>query len=114
MYKSAVVLRVQVDVNVASELTVFVADHRRATGERNLRHLLNRYLRPGWSGNEHSIQLSGIIAEIAQVTNVNGITLATLDVLRHVHAADARGNCLLHVGDGQPVLGRVWTIALHV
>src|ERR1700681_310345 len=45
LYEAAIVARVQVDVDVASELAVFISDHRRATREGKVRYLVNWDLR---------------------------------------------------------------------
>src|SRR5713101_4256571 len=50
--EAAVILRVQVNVNVSSERPILIANHGWPTGERNLSHLCDGNLRASRSGNQ--------------------------------------------------------------
>src|SRR6266852_145903 len=62
--EAAVVLRVQVNVNVSSERPILIANHGWPTGERNLGHLCDRNLRASRSSNQDPSQLLDVIAKI--------------------------------------------------
>ena len=61
-----------------------------------------------------SLQRFDVIAEITLVANVHGVSLAPLNILSDIHAANARRNRLLNVGYSEPVPCRFRAIDLHV
>src|SRR5713101_5689760 len=87
--EAAVVLRVQVNVNVAGERPILIANHGWPTGERNLGHLCDRNLRASRSSNQDPSQLLDVIAKIAVVADIDWISLAAFDVFGDHFAADS-------------------------
>src|SRR5580704_1051497 len=97
LYEAAIIACIQVDVDITSELTIFISDHRRATRKGKGRYLANWDLCSRRSRNKHPAKLVYVVTEVALVSNANRIALAALDVLCYVHAAYARHNRFLHV-----------------
>ncbi len=80
----------EIDVDVSSQRTVFVPDHGGAMGEGDLRHLPQRNLRAGRCADEYPTHFVDIVAEVSLVADIDGITLAALDVLRDILSSDTR------------------------
>ncbi len=57
--------------------------------ERDFGHLLDWDLYTGRSSDKDTAQFFYVVAKIALVTNVHGITFAAFDVFRDIHATDA-------------------------
>src|SRR5579859_6918987 len=114
VYEAAVVGGVEINVDIARELPIFIADHRRTTRERNLGYFGDRYLRPRWCRNQHATQISDVVAEIALVTDIDRIATTAFDIFGNVHAPNPRLHSLLHVGNGQAVFRRFRSIDLHI
>src|SRR5215472_973617 len=112
--ETAIILGVEINVDVPGELALFVPDHSRSTRERNLRYLLDRYLRARGCSQENSLQRFHIIAEITLIANVHGIALPPLDVFCHIHTADAGGNGFLNVSHGEAITSSFRTIYFHI
>src|SRR5205807_5555265 len=105
---------IQIDVNVAGQLPVFVADHGWSTRERNFSYLLDWDLCTRWCSNQHAAQFIYVVAKIALVTNAHGITFAAFDVFGDIHAADAGGDGLLDISNGQAVFRRLGTVHINI
>src|SRR2546427_2713012 len=100
IYESTIVGRVEIDIDIARELPILIADHRRPPRKRNLSHFSNRYLCTGGCCDQHAAQVFDILPEIALIADVNWITLASFDVLGDIHPSYAGFDRLLHIGDG--------------
>src|ERR1700693_807756 len=114
VYEATIVVGVEINVDISRELAIFIADHRRSTREQNLGYFGNRDLRPRRCRNQHATQLSSVVAEIPLVTDIDRIATSAFDVFCNVHASNPRLHGLLHVGNGQTVFRRFWTIDLHI
>src|SRR6266850_746508 len=114
VHESAIVFRVEVDVHVPGEGSLFVADHRRASGKRDFGDLLDGNLRAGRSGDEHAAQLLDIVAKIAVVPDVHRIPFAALDVFGDHFTADPRTDRLLDIADSQTVAGGFQAVDLDI
>src|SRR5580704_17665847 len=99
--EAAVVFRIQIDVNVAGQRAVFIADHRGSPRERDFRDIGTWNLRSGGSANQDAPQFLDVVPEVAVITDIHGIPLAALDVLGDHFASDSRSDSLLNVSDSQ-------------
>ena len=90
---------VDVDVDVAGELAVLVANHRRAFDDPQCGELSKRNLRAIRRGYEYTPELVDLIAQLTRIANVDRISLAAFDRGGDVLAADRRHDRLLHVID---------------
>src|SRR5215469_12842463 len=106
-----VVLRLEIDIDVAGEGRVLVADHGRPSRERDSGHLFDRNLGPGWCANQNSAQLIDIVPEVSVVADIDRIPLAPFDIFRDHSAADTGTDRLLDIGNGQAVTGGL--LAVH-
>src|SRR5258706_15843823 len=105
LHNPAIVLRIEVDIDVAGQGSLFVADHGRASRKRDFGDLLDGNLRAGRSGDEHAAELLDVVAKIAVVPDVDRIAFAALDVFRDHFTADPRTDRLLDISNGQAVAG---------
>src|SRR5579863_2513738 len=112
--ESAVVGRVEIDVDVASQRRVLIADHGGAARKRNLGDFANGDLRAVRRSNQEAAQRLDVVAKIPAVSDVDGITLAALDVFGDGLAADARRDHLLDISDGQTVPRSFGSVDLDV
>ena len=99
----AEVAGVGIDVHVARELPVLIADHRRAFTQRDARQLPEGHVRPARGLDEDALERRQVVAEGAIVAHAHGIALAALDRARHGHAAHRGLDDVLHVGHRQAV-----------
>src|SRR6266436_2092923 len=104
--EAAVVFGVQIDVHVAGQGTVFIADHGRSSRERDFCDIGDWNLRAGWRADQDAPQLLDVVSEVAAVPDIHWIALAALDVFRDHFAADSRSDRLLHIGNCQTVASR--------
>src|SRR5713101_8461948 len=112
--EAAVVFRVQIDVNVAGQRAVFIADHRRAARKRDFRDFGDGNLCARGRANQNAPQFLNVVPEVAAIPDIHWIPLAALDVLRDHFAADSRSDRLLHVSNSQTVAGRFRTVHFDV
>ena len=70
---------VDVDVDIAGELAVLVANHRRTFGQSDRGQLPERNLRAAHGRNEHARQLVHFVAQFARIPHVDRIALAAFD-----------------------------------
>ena len=111
---TAEVAPAHVDVNVARQKPVFVADHARAGGKADVRHLPERDLRARRSGNEHAAERIEVAAKATLVAHVHGIALAPLDGARDVLTTDRRLNHFFHIAHGQAVARCLFAVHSNV
>src|SRR5882757_7084745 len=76
---AAVVQSREVNIDVASHLSVFVADHRWPVTQRETCDLAERNLRSGRRHDQYSTQRVQIVPIIRQVTNIDRVALAPFD-----------------------------------
>ncbi len=124
-----------VDVDVAGEEAVLVAQHRRPLQQPDVGELGERNLRPRASGartcgrccgrrrhcrarqsarrrdrrhrHQHPPEAIGVVAQLARVAHVDRVARAPLDGGGDVLAADGGGDHRLQVVDGEPVAGEL-------
>ena len=96
---------VDVDVDVAGELAVLVANHRWAFDDPQCGELPERNLRAIRRGYEYTPELVDLIAQLTRIANVDRISLAAFDRGGDVLAADRGHDRLLHVIDGEAIAG---------
>src|SRR5438309_2466648 len=101
--EAAVVLRIQVDVYVAGEGSILIADHGRPSGERNLGYFIDGNLRAGRCSDENSSKFLDVVSKVAVVTDIDRISFAALDVFGHHFAADSESDGLLHIRNCKPI-----------
>src|SRR5206468_11280593 len=104
----------QVDIDIASQRAIFVADHRWTVRERNARHLSERNLCPRWRANQHTAHLVYVVAKVPLIPNIDGISLPPFDVFCNVLSANAGLNRSLHVLNGEAVTSSFCSIDLNV
>ena len=112
--EAAVVFRVQIDVHVAGQRAVFIADHRGSSRERDFRDIGNRNLGTRGRANQDAPQFLDVVPEVAVVPDIHWIPLATLDVLGDHFAADSRTDRLLHISDSQTIASRLCAVHFDV
>ena len=105
---------VDVDVDVAGEPAVLVADHRGPFEEPDVGELRERDLRPRHRRNERAGELVGVVAELPRVADVDRVALAPLDRRRDVLAADRRHDDFLDFPDRQAVAGDLPPLQVEV
>ena len=98
---------VEVDVDVAGQEPVLVADHGRALGELHLRDLLHRDLAAARQRQEHAPQRRQIVAVVAGVADVDAVALAPLDGRALLVAADRRHHHRVGGVDGETIPGEL-------
>src|SRR5712692_8219747 len=79
-----------------------------------MRDLFDGNLRAGRSRDQHAAQFVHAVAEIAAIADIDGIPFAAFDVFGDHFTADSRTDCLLHVGDGQPVTSSFQPVHLDI
>ena len=106
IHEAAVIVRVQVEIDVAGKRAVFVANHGGSARKRNRARLRRCGIcAPDGRGDQHRRSCSRSSRKSRCVADVDRIALAPLDVLGDVLAADAGGDRPLHIGDGQSIAG---------
>jgi hypothetical protein len=100
VHESAIVFRIEVDVDVTGQGSVLVPDHGRAAGKRNARDLLDRDLCTGRCRNQDAAQLLHVVTEVAVVADVYWVSFAAFDIFRDHFPADSRTDGLLDISDG--------------
>src|SRR4029077_7906976 len=100
---AAVVRSREIDIDVAGQLSVFVADHGWPVTQRDTRDLAERNLHSGRRPDQYSTQRVQIVPIIRQVTNIDRIALAPFDGCRDILAAHAGADRALNGTDGQAV-----------
>ena len=83
--------------------SVFVANHGGAIHHRNVGQLLQWNLTPHRRHDQHAFQLIEVLAQIARVTQVDRVPLATFDGGGNRLAANSRHDDVLDVVDGETV-----------
>src|SRR5712671_4423693 len=114
VYETTVIGSVQVNVDVAGQLAIFVADHGRTAREGHFGHFGNGNLGAGRRRNQNSVELFDIVAEVALVAYIDRIASASFNIFGNIHASNTRLDRLLNVRDGQAVLGRLRTIDFNI
>ncbi len=112
--ETAVVFRIQIDVNVAGQCAILIADHGRSPRERDFRDIGNWNLCARGCANQDAPQFLDVVPEIAAIADIHGIPLAAFDVLGDHFATDSRRDRLLHVSNGQTVASRLCAIHFDV
>src|SRR5229473_4477090 len=112
--EAAVVFRVQIDVDVAGQRAVFIADHRRTARKRDFRDIRNGNLRARGCANQNAPQFLDVVPEVAAIPDIHGVPLAALDVFSDHFAADSRSDRLLHISNRQTVASRFRTVYFDV
>src|SRR6266853_2895027 len=107
--EAAVVFRVQIDVHIAGQRPVFIADHGGSPGERDFRDIGNWNLCARGRANQDAPQFFDVVPEVAVITDIHWIPLAALDILGDHFAADSRSYRLLYVRDSQTIASRFCT-----
>ncbi len=92
-----------IDVDVAREEPVLVAEHGRPLHDLDVGELGQRYLCPGRSRDEHAAQPIDIVAQLAGITHVDRIALAPFDGRCDVLASNRAHDHRLDLGYGQAV-----------
>src|SRR6185312_3652259 len=110
----AVILRLQIEIHVAGERSIFVANHRWPAREEYSRDIVEGDLRTGRSSDENAADRIGVVAKIALVTDVDWEALPAFYVLGNIRAAYRRSNDALHVANGQSVARRLRTVHFDV
>ena len=100
---AAVVRGREVNIDVAGELPVFVADHRGARAQVDMRDFAERNLRAGWRHDQYATKRVQVVAIVREIADVDRVALATFDGGRDILAAHAGANRALNVSDCQPV-----------
>src|SRR5215471_236309 len=113
-HEIAVILRLEIDIDVAGESRVLVPEHGRPSRKRDSGYLFDRNLGPGRCANQNSAQFIDIVPEVSVVADINWIPLATFDIFRDHGAADTGTDRLLHIGNGQAVTGGLLTVHFDV
>ena len=112
--EAAVVFRVQIDVHVAGQRPVFIADHGGSPGERDFRDIGNWNLCARGRANQDAPQFLDVVPEVTAVPDIHWIPLAALDILGDHFAADSRSYRLLHISNSQTVASRFCTVHFDV
>src|SRR5260370_9451802 len=112
--EAAVVFRVQIDVHVAGQRPVFIADHGGSPGERDFRDIGNWNLCARGRANQDAPQFLDVVPEVPAVPDIHWIPLAALDILGDHFAADSRSYRLLHISNSQTVASRLCTVHFDV
>src|SRR5258708_8429747 len=105
---------IQINVDIPGELAVFVADHGWAVGKINPRDLLDWDLCAGRGCNQHATQLLDIIAEIAFIAHVHGISFTAFNVFTDIRSSDSRRDRLLDVSDGKAVFRALCAVYFNI
>src|SRR5271168_1484287 len=100
---AAVIRSRQVNVDVAGELPVFVADHRWARAQVDVRDFAERNLCAGWRHDQYATKRIQVISIVCEITNVDRVALASFDGGRDILAAHAGADRPLNVSHCQPV-----------
>jgi hypothetical protein len=98
----------QVDIDVAGEQAVLVAEHARTGDALDLGEAAEGDLQPSVAGgHEHAPHRLGVRPEVGQVAHADRVTFAALDRLGGELPPDRRRHHLLRLGDGEAVLGQL-------
>src|SRR5258707_8122854 len=100
---AAVVGGREVNIDVAGNLPVFVADHRRTLAQLDARDFAERNLRASRRHEQDSPKRVQVAAIIREMPDVDRIALAPFDGGRDIFAAHAGADRALNVSDRQPI-----------
>ena len=101
-----VVFRVQVNVNVAGELPVFVSDHGRSAREKDFGYFRNGNLSARGCPDQNTLQVLNVVPKVSVVTDVDRVALSAFDVFGDHCAADPGGDGLLNVRNRKSIASR--------
>ena len=112
---TAQIAPVDVDIHVAREHSVLIANHGRARHFADVCHLRQRYLSSAIGrGNQHAFQRIHIRAEIALITDIDRIPLAPVDHGCDIVAAERIFDSRLSLLHGEAVAGQLLALPLHI
>ncbi len=103
-----------VDVDPTVEARVFTAQHGRLVADVDPGHVRQRDACATWSDHRQQLEAGHRVAIALGIAQVDGVTLAPLDGLAHLHAAHRGGEYRLHVGDVEAVAGRFQPVDVHL
>ncbi len=103
-----------IDVDPAVEARVFTAQHGGLIADVNPGHVRQRDARATWSDHRQQLEAGHRIAIALGIAQVDGVALAPLDGLAHLHAAHRGGEHRLHIGDVEAVTGCFEPVDIHL
>ncbi len=113
-HKRADVAAANIDVDPAVEARVFTAQHGRLVADMDPGHVRQRDARTARGDQRQQLEARHRIAIALGIAQVDGVTLAPLDGLTHLHAAHRGGEHRLHVSDIEAVTGRFQPVDVHL
>src|SRR5258708_474579 len=111
---AAVVGGREVNIDVAGDLPVLVADHRRTLAQVDARDFAERNLRASRRHQQDSTKRVQVAAIVREIADVDRIALAAFDGGRDIFAAHARADRALNVADSQAVPRGDCAVHVHV
>ncbi|MNS61312.1 hypothetical protein D3C72_943360 [compost metagenome] len=103
-----------IDVDPAVEARIFTAQHGGLVADVDPRHIRQRDTRAARGHQRQQLQAGHRVAIALGVAQVDGVALAPLDGLAHLHAAHRGGEHRLHVGNVEAVTGRFQPVDVHL